>query len=78
MEESAFTVWPENRRPVELFVALRTQWRFAGMGGRTGLDYTAVCSVMDVHGIKDRRSMLDALQVMEDAALDVWDKARDD
>lgn len=34
-------LWPENERPVALFVALMTQWRL-GPAGPVGLDYSAL------------------------------------
>jgi len=63
-------VWPDNWPVFMLFCDLRTQWRVA-MGGATGLDYTAVLAVMDLHGITadKRRDTLADIQAMEDAAL---------
>lgn len=36
-------IWPENVLALNFFVEFcDTQWRYGGMGGATGLDYTAV------------------------------------
>jgi hypothetical protein len=65
-------LWPEHGPALELFAALATQWR-VGMSGATGLDYSAIAAVMDVHGIapEDRRERFDELRIMEREALDV-------
>lgn len=39
--------WPA----FEVFRDCATQWRFSGMGSRTGLDYTAVISVIQFLGV---------------------------
>lgn len=71
-----FEVWPENWDYVEMFLRVGTQWR-TGMGGPTGLDYTAVLAVIDLYQVEDRRAMFEALGVMEAAALSVWSEGRD-
>ena len=65
-------VWPELWPALELFSALCTQWR-VGMGGATGLDYTALPVVMDMLEIapEDRRERFEEVRVMERAALEV-------
>lgn len=48
----------------------QTQWRHAGMDGViTGLDYTAVESVMRLMRIKNRGEVFDGVQAMEYGAL---------
>jgi hypothetical protein len=42
-----------------------------GFGAAVGLDYMAVESVMNILEIKDRKQMLEDLQIMEFAALRV-------
>lgn len=68
-------VWPENWPALDLFAALATQWR-VGMNGATGLDYSAVPVVMDLHGIKPeaRRECFEDVRVMERAALGVMNE----
>ena len=41
------------------------------MSGLLGLDYTAVAWVLKLYEIEDQRSMLENLQVMEAAAMQV-------
>lgn len=49
-------IWPENVESVNFFIDYcRTQWR-VGMGGPTGLDYTAVLATLRDLGLpRDRR-----------------------
>lgn len=49
-------------------MAMQTQWRI-GMSGYTGMDYTALESVMRFHQVKDKRAMFNDIQLMETAAL---------
>lgn len=59
-----FEVWPENWDAVQVFMACSTQWRSAPMGGVTGLDYTAVMSVMSLY-TDAQRETLQRIQIME-------------
>lgn len=61
-------MWPENWPAFCLFMDMQTQWRM-GMDMPTGLDYTALFALMEVHGIADRRDVFADIQVMEAAAL---------
>jgi hypothetical protein len=64
--------WPEHEAPLRLFLAMRTQWRTAGMAGvLTGLDYAALPVAADCAGIgrKALREHSGALQAMEAEAL---------
>lgn len=65
-------VWSENWLPFLIFKDLVRQWR-VGMGGPTGLDYSALPFVFDLHEVKKkkRREVFAALRVMEDEALSV-------
>lgn len=69
--ETAVELWPENVRPVEVFIGLKTQWRVAHCG-RTGLDYPALPITFRLMGIprKEWPDLFEALQVLEAAALD--------
>lgn len=72
--EDVYEVWPENWPILELFLALNTQWRFAGMEGqRAGLEYSAIPVVMDAHQVpaKRRSKWFAWLQMMEREALQV-------
>lgn len=66
-------VWPQNWPSVMLFMAVGTQWR-VGMGGATGLDYSAVAAVMDIQGVKPKKraKMLEHIRIMEAAVLEIW------
>ena len=69
-ESDAIEVWPENWDVVQIFTMLGTQWR-QGMGGVTGLDYTAVKSVFEMFGVKKKKwaKYLIDIGMMESAAL---------
>lgn len=67
-EEDEFGIWPENLPAVQVFIALGTQWR-VGMSGATGLDYSVLPAVFDIHGITDRKKAFSDLQIMENEAL---------
>ena len=56
-----------------LFMAVATQWR-VGMGGATGLDYSAVAAVMDIQGVKPKKraKMFEYIRIMEAAVLEIW------
>ena len=74
--EGAFVIWPENVRPIELFLACRTQWRVGAMGGVLGLDYQGVAAVMRIKRVKDQEAMLTDLQAMESAALEILNEKK--
>lgn len=63
-------VWDCNWPAYQLFTAVLTQWR-VGMNGPIGLDYTALKTVMDIHGIEDKKQMLEDINVMEVEAIKV-------
>ena len=57
-----------NSEAVKLFLAVQTQWRYAGdPPAHTGLDYAAISASMDMLGIrrKARPDLLRRLQVIE-------------
>lgn len=72
VDDSEQEVFPENWLPFTIFIDLVRQWR-VGMGGPTGLDYSALPFVFDLHEVKKkkRREVFEALRVMEDEALRV-------
>lgn len=63
-----FEVWPENWEALEMFLRISTQWR-TSMGGPIGLDYGALEWLFRLYEVKEPRSLLEDLQVMEGAAL---------
>ncbi len=72
-------LWPENLLPWECWHAVQTQWRM-GMGGATGLDYTAVLAYLkDGKGLpgKERREVFGLIQLCERETLKVWAEKRE-
>lgn len=71
-------VWPENWRAVRLFAELQTQWRM-GPGGPVGLDYAALPAWCrpGAPGSRRGRGVAEAIQVMEEAALEHWATKRE-
>jgi hypothetical protein len=63
-------VWPDNVPTISVFISMSTQWR-VGMSGATGLDYTALPTVMRLTGVPaaDRAEVFEGIRLMEDAAL---------
>lgn len=66
-------VWPEHGQVVEVFGALLTQWRYAPMGGITGLDYGVIPATLDLMEIPriDRAEIFGELRIMEAEAIKV-------
>lgn len=64
-------VWPIHFDVLQVFNSLNTQWRM-GLKGRTGIDYSVLPVVMDLHEINptERKQMFADLKVMETAALE--------
>jgi hypothetical protein len=65
-------VWPDAWPAFRLFDAMSTQWR-TGMGGASGLDYSAIPAAAAMLGIKrrDLPYIFPDLRVMEVEALAV-------
>lgn len=72
-------LWPENLLPMRVFLAMQTQWRI-GMGGATGLDYSALPAVEKRLGVrkKERGACFRGVQVIEREVLRVWGEAAKD
>lgn len=70
-EDWTVELWPDNLIPVNVFIAMATQWR-VGPGGPYGLDYNTLPAVMDMLGVpaEERADVFDAIREMEDAALE--------
>jgi hypothetical protein len=69
MPSPHFEVWEENWEAVQMFLRCQTQWRTSGMGGIVGLDYGAVAWLLRLYRVKDQRTLLEDLQVMEAAVV---------
>ena len=63
-------VWDINWDVFSIFHSMSTQWR-VGMGGCTGLDYSAIPVVAKMMGFKNKdiQHMFPDIQVMENEAL---------
>jgi hypothetical protein len=68
-----FEVHPENWATVEMFLRLQTQWR-STMSGVIGLDYSAAQWLFRLYEVQDQRALLEDLQTMEVAAMQVINK----
>ena len=78
-EDKGFTVWEDNWECVMLFIRMQTQWQTT-MGGFVGLKYDVLLvsgGLFDLYNVKDRRSMLVDLQIMEATALKELNKKSD-
>lgn len=76
--ERLVDVYPENVTPLRVFAAMGTQWR-TGIGGATGLDYSALPAVLDMFRVrkpKQRAKVFAALRIMEGEALRCWHEQR--
>ena len=56
-----------------MFLRCQTQWR-VGVSGIIGLDYTSVIEMIKLYLVEDTVAMLENLQIMEAAALQVINK----
>ena len=68
-----FEVWPENWPAVEMFLRCQTQWR-TSMNGVVGIDYGALAWLFRLYEVEDPRSLLEDLQVMEGAVMQILNK----
>ncbi len=76
--DGVFAVWPENRKAVETFIAIATQWRWDGMTGVFfGFDYPGMEAALRMLGVKNHRRMFEDLRAMERAALEVLNKEKE-
>lgn len=65
-DQYVIETWPDTQAAIHLFLDMSTQWR-SGFSGRTGLDYAALPTVLDLRGIPaaEREGLFDDLRVME-------------
>ncbi|WP_447929167.1 DUF1799 domain-containing protein [Vreelandella sp. EE27] len=77
-EPDLFEVLPENWQAVQAFQRCSRQWRYAGMGGPTGLDVQAVISVIALYQLPppEQLERLDQVQLIERGALSVMNEPR--
>jgi hypothetical protein len=60
---------PENAPAWELWAAVDTQWRSAGMGGVLGLDWPAVLQIAGLLGIDVTPPLFRKIRLLEKDAL---------
>lgn len=73
VEDDEFWLWPENETTFEFWLSLQSQW-VIGSAGPSGLNYSSVEVCMRMRGTKKnaQRALFEAIQAMEQAALEVW------
>jgi hypothetical protein len=76
-ELEPFYLWPENVEAYVLFASLRTQWRH-GLGGPTGLDYSAVLAHMGAVRVSRSKfaALYEAVRIMEQGAIEGFAELR--
>lgn len=77
-DEQGYGIWPENQETVKLFCLLGAKrWRLVVTMEKVsfqGLDLPSVESFLRMMKVRDHKSMLEGLLVMEEAALPVLNK----
>lgn len=71
-----FVVWDENTEVLHMFLKLQTQWNVT-QGGFIGLNYQSVQFLFTIGAVANQAEMMDDLQAMEMAALQVLNKRKD-
>lgn len=71
-----FEVWEENADALVMFMKLQTQWHVIE-GGFIGLNYQSVQFLFTIGAVANQAEMMDDLQAMEMAALQVLNKRKD-
>lgn len=74
--DSLFGVWEDNAETVMMFMRLQTQWNVIA-GAFIGLNYQSAEFLFKIHGVADEATMMDDLQAMEVAALQVMNKRKE-
>lgn len=75
-QDKLFGVWNENAGVVMMFMRLQTQWNVVN-GAFLGLHYPSAEFLIKIHGVEDASAMMDDLQAMELAALQVLNKRKE-
>lgn len=69
-------IMPENREAIELFWHCSTQWR-VGVGGATGLDYSALPVVMAFADVANQQACFEKIRILESEQLKIWHANKD-
>jgi len=64
-------ILPENFEAVQVFSACSTQWRQTFSGLRSGLDYSAVETLMRLYDVQDKPDVFQRIQILERALIEV-------
>ena len=75
-EEEYFGVWEDNADVLVMFLRLQTQWHVI-QGAAIGINYQSAEFLFKIHAVQDPVAMMDDLQAMELAALQVMNKRKD-
>jgi hypothetical protein len=75
-EVKNFEVFEENWATVEIFCRLATQWNWGAVGGCLGLNYQSVEFVMNLYKPDEPKSVFKDLQIMESAALEIFNEKK--
>lgn len=70
-----FLVMEENRKALEVFLSCQTQWRYS-FRGITGLDYSAVLSVISLYRPTSRKRLFEKVRLIESGALSAISRMR--
>jgi hypothetical protein len=69
-------VWDDCWESAMMFLRMSNDWVYAGMGSCIGMNKQTLQWYMEVHEVKDKKDMLEDLQVMERHALKHMNKAK--
>lgn len=75
-DDSLFGVWDDNAEAVMMFMRLQTQWNVIA-GAFIGLNYQSAAFLFKIHSVANEAEMMDDLQAMEVAALQVMNKRKE-
>jgi len=62
-------LFSENIEAFEIFIQVRTQFNFAGMGSVIGLNYQSVEFVMNLYDVEDKLDCFRRIRIIENEAL---------
>lgn len=76
VDADLFAVWEENAPTLRLFLKMQTQWNMLE-GGFIGMNYQSLQFLFTIGAVENQAEMLDDLQAMEIAALQILNKSKD-
>lgn len=74
--DQLFGIWEDNVDTAVMFMRLQTQWHVIA-GAFIGLNYQSAEFLFKIHGVVDAAAMMEDLQAMEIAALQVMNKRKE-